>query len=432
MIYLGLLLFFVLDYIRPTSYIPALLPLHLNSIVPIAVAGAALFRDRPVSMHELLADTNTKLVGAWFALLLISMLTADVTLYAYTAVMSVLGYVLMFVAIQKLATDIRRLKGVFATLVVVHLAVAVLNPQIFGSGERQYLASGFFLGDGNDFALSVNIALALCVFLLFDARARAKPVWLVALVVLVGSVIVTQSRGGTLALGAVGAFFWMRMDRKALVAGLALATVVGVLLLAPSSYFDRMNTISTQEGSAQGRILAWKASMWMALDNPVFGVGAGNFATTYGSRYLSSPDLPQATAHSIYFLTLGELGLPGFVLLVGAIVWNFSANRRLTAEISGRDPTRWAREIRLLASTSAALLAFAVGGAFLSAIYYPHFYVLAGLLAAARRVVRTHVLQTPDAGAPPMARKNDLSIHWALRPAASVRTLKSASAVARR
>lgn len=432
MIYLGLLLFFVFEYLRPTSYIPALLPLHLNSLIPIAVTAGALLKEKPVGLQDLLADTNTKLIGAWFGLLLISMVTADVTEYAYQAVTTVVGYVFIFVAIQKLATDLRRVKGLFVVLVGVHIAVASLNPQIFTSGDREYLASGFFLGDGNDFALSVNIAIPLCVFLLFDAKARARPFWLIVLTVLVGSVIVTQSRGGTIALGVVGFFFWLRMDRKALIAALGVVAVMGVLVLAPPSYFQRMNTLSTQEGSAQGRILAWQASMRMALDHPVFGVGAGGFAPAYGARYLSSPNQPQATAHSIYFLTLGELGLPGLILLVSAIVWNLSANRRLTAEIQARDPMVRVRDIRLLASTSAALLAFAVGGAFLSAIYYPHFYVLAGLLSASRRVVLAHSAKAPEAGVRPVAQQTHVSIHWALQPKAPARNLGPSSLPARR
>ena len=38
---------------------------------------------------------------------------------------------------------------------------------------------------------------------------------------------------------------------------------------------------------------------------------------------------------------------------------------------------------RLLISLNSSLIAFAVGGAFLSAIYYPHIYVLAGLFGSA-------------------------------------------------
>ena len=52
-----------------------------------------------------------------------------------------------------------------------------------------------------------------------------------------------------------------------------------MLLFAPPAYFDRMGTItSPTDGSAQGRIQAWSGGIGMAVNNPVFGVGAGQFS----------------------------------------------------------------------------------------------------------------------------------------------------------
>ncbi len=45
------------------------------------------------------------------------------------------------------------------------------------------------------------------------------------------------------------------------------------------------------------------------------------------------------------------------------------------------------------------MIAFAVNGAFLSALYYPHLYVLAGVSVAGRRIVRDKYLATEDDGA---------------------------------
>ena len=46
-----------------------------------------------------------------------------------------------------------------------------------------------------------------------------------------------------------------------------------------------MNSISAEEGSAQGRILAWQAAGRMALDHPLMGVGSGHFPVAYGVKY---------------------------------------------------------------------------------------------------------------------------------------------------
>ena len=147
-----------------------------------------------------------------------------------------------------------------------------------------------------------------------------------------------------------------------------------ILAVAPSSYLSRMDKIANAEdGSAQGRINAWKAGIWMAIYNPVLGAGAGNFTVHWGK-----------TAHSIYFLTLGELGLSGVALL---LLHRVEPLREPAAAAGGRGPrpSDDGDGPALLATMSARLLAFAVAGAFLSATYYPHMYVLAGLHTAARR-----------------------------------------------
>ena len=52
-----------------------------------------------------------------------------------------------------------------------------------------------------------------------------------------------------------------------------------VLIYASDAYFNRMGTIAhyEEDGSAEGRIEAWKASLRMAIDHPLTGVGAGQF-----------------------------------------------------------------------------------------------------------------------------------------------------------
>lgn len=405
MIYLLLLLFFVVEYVRPTSYVPALLVLKLNSLIPISAAIGSLFLAKGrVATEQLLTETNTKLMFSFLGLLMLSVVTAEVTDYAWTMFMAVLGYVLIYWVIAQQVTDLDRLKGVFKVLVLVHLIITALNPQIFG-GDRAYIASGAFLGDGNDFALSVNIAIPLCLFLVFDAtKAYRRVFYLAALLLLVLDVVVTQSRGGTVALVCVAFYYWLKSDRKLTMAMVAVVAVTMVLAVAPGTYFERMSSVGdTEEGSAKGRIEAWKAGIAMAIDNPLLGVGAGHFAVMHGARYRNSADSPpNQTAHSIYFLILGDLGLPGITLLISFFVLNFAENKRLAEECARAPDSPTTRSNRqLLAAVNAALLAYATGGAFLSAVYYPHMAVLAGLQAAARRVVRTRIAETSAVAAAP-------------------------------
>ncbi len=416
MSYILLLLFFVVEYVRPTSYVPALMPLKLNSVVPfaafigtVASGAAAAVRDRGVS------DLNSRAVWGLVGLVFVSVLTADVQLYAWERFTAVIGYAIIYSVLVCELINLDRIKGVFMALVGVHVLIAALNPVLFTSpDERNYIASGSFLGDGNDFALSLVIAAPFCLFLFLTAKAWQKPVWAFALLVVVACVVLTQSRGGTLGLGAMGIYYWLKSAKKVQTGVMIVVVTSLIAALAPGAYFTRMNQIGdTQEGSAAARLMAWGVAIKMATDNPLLGVGAGNFPTKIGNEY-RTPQVPGGgmTAHSVYFLALGELGFPGLVVVLYFIIANLMANRRLSKEVRERHGPK-AIELQLLASSSAAMISFSVAGAFLSALYYPHIYVLAGLQSAIRHVARERNLgQVP--ATPSQSAGREITYHPAL------------------
>jgi O-antigen ligase len=189
----------------------------------------------------------------------------------------------------------------------------------------------------------------------------------------------------------------VRSPRKLLTLGGIV--MIGLLLLAyaPDTYFDRMGTIRHYEndGSAMARITAWKASIRMFTDNPLFGVSAGNFPIAIGTKY-KPPDveiMAWMTAHSMYFLVLGELALPGIIALLVLILGGIHAHSllirqlRSLAAVAHTDRAKEMRETeRMLYLQIASVVGFAIAGAFLSVAYYPHIFVLTALMIAARKV----------------------------------------------
>jgi putative inorganic carbon (hco3(-)) transporter len=416
-IYWGLLAFIALEYVRPGSYFPPLNILHLNTLVPAGLCLKTFIGPSPVSNQDALAEPNTKRIFLLLSLIFISIFLADVTEYAYNKFIAVIGYALIFWVINKQVVELKHLKGMFKALVVVHVVVAALTPAMFTSGERTYVATGSFLGDGNDFALSVNIVLPMCLFLLAnEVKIRQKIVWGIFLLFLILAIVATQSRGGTLALVAVGLFYWAKSNRKGMMAAAAVAGVIVVFALAPPAYFERMHDVAnTEEGSAQGRIQAWGAAMRMVADHPIFGVGAGHFGVAYGTKYQHGPGGPWHNAHSIYFQILGELGIPGISVLLWCIIGNLNGNRRVLKEIRERGAGGSAAVTeQVLASTSAAMISFAVGGAFLSAVYYPHVYMVAAIMTASRRVALRQASAQAGAAVPAAAARQ-VTVHWALQ-----------------
>ncbi len=406
MVYYIILCFFFLEYIRPGSYMPALNAFHLNSIVPLTALVGSFFTDK-VKVSEVLQSVNSRWILFLLGLMVISGLTCDVKLYALNVFENVVGYFFMFFILKKEIHSLDRIKGVLFVLILVHLIVGALTPKLFsGDGERHYIGSGSFLGDGNDFALSVDIAIPFCFFLLIESKSMIKKLFFVgALGVLLFAVISTQSRGALLGLVCMGAYYWIKSERKVLGLVVAFLTVVFVLAVAPPQFFERMESMTAtdeeeMEGSALGRVLAWKASLRMVADHPLFGVGVGHFPVKYGAEYRPEGygKMPWQTAHSSYFLILGELGIPGIIFLVSLIATNLIASERLLRHSGPITSERQKTARDLVIALSASQVSFAVGGAFLSATYYPHLFLLAALLECGRDIYKKSLLPEASGG----------------------------------
>lgn len=384
----GWLLFTIfVEYARPSNQFPflGLIPYFYSApaylLFVITMFGGGM---RPAK--DIFSDGFAKWILIFFGVVLLSYAVTGFTSSASVVFLRVLGYTAVFFMITRLATTEARVIGIILTLMFAHVYILVFNFNVLTNPSlRQYLMnSAPFLGDGNDFALSIGLLFPAIVAVALLARGKLTKLfaWSAAAVIPL-ALVATQSRGATLGFGAVLAFLWWRSSRKGL-STIAVALVgCAVLLYAPQQYYTRMSSISSAaetDTSAQGRLNAWSGSIGMGLKNPL-GIGAGNFGVRWGK-----------TAHSTYFLALGELGLPGFVCMVVLILGNIRANNKLRkellAQVGSSPPEDARRSLLLLDMLNASMVYFAVTGAFLSATYYPHIFVLAGLLIVVREFAR--------------------------------------------
>jgi putative inorganic carbon (hco3(-)) transporter len=392
-LFAGLLLFFILEYVRPGSYIPVLEAAKLNAIIPLSVFILTFLSGGGPTNSEILKMSNMKWFSFFLCLFPIQFFTADVTQYVFDIFKAVLGYILIYFVIIKQVNTIWRMKAVLIILISVHLVLVILNPSLILQPEqRNYIMGVPFLGDGNDFAWSACIAVPFAIFLAFSSTNKlTKIAWWAITCVLMLTVVGTQSRGGNIALGAVLLYLFIMTKRK--IVGVIGLMVVGIVMImfAPQVYFDRMASVMDYEteGSAQGRIMAWKSAVRMAVDHPLIGVGAGHFGVKYGVEYrppgVGRTEIPWANAHSIYFMMLGEFGLTGVFLLLGLIIANILRNRRRIRGLDNADPSEQPMKRNLLVTIQASFIGYAVGGAFLSGYYYPHLFILAALCDVTNR-----------------------------------------------
>lgn len=234
----------------------------------------------------------------------------------------------------------------------------------------------------NDMALHLVTMLPVAVALAFGSRGvLRKAVYLAAAALIVVGTVVTYSRAGFLAMSAslfVLAWTLGRKNRFAVVS-VVCVFAVGLLLFAPGGYGVRIFSIYNHKldvlGSADARQALLIRSVLVALRNPLFGVGMGNFS------YVS---FRNAQSHNAYTQVAAEMGAAAFVFYVLFIV---TPLRRLFAVARETfEERRTSRFYYLAAGLAAGLVGYMVASFFASVAYYWNVYYLVGYAVCLRRL----------------------------------------------
>jgi len=168
--------------------------------------------------------------------------------------------------------------------------------QAGGTGRTRWI--NIFDGPGT-FCVAYTIALPFFLNYLrkiYPAGVRLVMVFLTGSLLL--AIFYTGSRGGFLAsLAVVGLFLAYRMkispSRLALIGGILFMS----FMLAPAY----LTSVRDSENSAQHRVDMWMEGVEMVQQNPVFGIGKGNY-----QRYTG-----RLIAHNSTIEIMGETGVPG-------------------------------------------------------------------------------------------------------------------------
>jgi probable O-glycosylation ligase (exosortase A-associated) len=415
------LVYFFVDFARPQSWLP---PLGLLKPGVIALGGGLLTL---LARRELLYfPTRAKLMGAFLVLMAIGtpfatnrywafLATKDFGLFLFGAVVPLMSFVNTYSRLQRL----------ISAVILIHVPLALYGITHSGFGI------GSFLGDENDFCLAVNIIVPYVFFSFYFTQGGLRRFSLLMILgLLLLAITSTLSRGGFLGLIAVGVYCWMASSRK--LASLLLIAVVSlpVLALVPQSYWNEMKTIQTateNDDTGAQRLYYWNIAWEMFKDHPIVGVGPTNYQ--YNSFEYESADQQAKglnvwgrAAHSLYFTLLAELGIVGVVLVVSLVIFNFRENRAVrrlykALQASGTTPPARLQQFYILnvltRANDAAMVAYLVTGAFLSVLYYPHFWLQIGIGIAIKRAADNLMAEECVPAQPPAPRVRA----WSPRPA---------------
>ncbi|HEX4049410.1 MAG TPA: O-antigen ligase family protein [Steroidobacteraceae bacterium] len=295
-------------------------------------------------------------------------------------VVTLLGY--------KICRSWQQIRGTMLTLVLcgIFLAGAAL---VGYNGGR---AATETMYDTNDLAYLLVTVFPLALgFALTARRSRLRVVYWAVAGALVLATLLTQSRGGFLALLAELALLALvkiaptQVKRRtpSRVAILVCAIGIGVVVWTglPKNAQSRLDTIfslssdyNLDRGDVTGRREIWTRGLEATFKRPI-GYGVNTFQMVdlkFGGRFMAP--------HNSFLEVLVELGVLGLALFVGIYLLTWRALQRLYNSLCKAQPSLGQHEqIVFVRMTQFVLIGNAVAGFFLSMAYSTLLWTLIGI-----------------------------------------------------
>ena len=246
-----------------------------------------------------------------------------------------------------------------------------------------------FLGDNNLVAVGMAMLLPVVGALAATSTGWWRRGFQFMSVGVLYRALSTYSRGGALSIAVVGATWFWRSPRKLRSFAAVVIAAALVLPVLPPAFWQRMSTITAsgeeRDDSAASRLHFWQVAIAMANDRPLTGVGHRGYEPAYNQYdWTHGQYLTNRAVHSAWFGVLGDLGYPGIVMFGLILFGSLRACRRVRlAARHGDIPDELGR---YAIAFETALVAFMVGGSFVSFQYNEMLWHYFALTIALERV----------------------------------------------
>lgn len=188
-------------------------------------------------------------------------------------------------------------------------------------------------GDPNTYALYTLAALPITAELGRRARPGRRLLWLVASALQLAAIFGSQSRGALLGLAVVAGWILLTSagERGPARDARVVVGVIGVapLLAAVVTLFPRLSPQRVLEDRGTGRLDIWITAWRAWQEQPLVGLGAGNFEARSGDLLSHTPGVQLSPysqffegirVHNAYLEPLVELGPAGLVSFLALLV----------------------------------------------------------------------------------------------------------------
>jgi len=180
--------------------------------------------------------------------------------------------------------------------------------------------------NANDLGLMMALSMPVSYYLLIHSKGPIAWLYRLQLILAGTTVLLTASRGATLASAVALAIVPLTQARltgrqKVAIILTGLLLVSSILAFVPSTSWERLSTTpnALEHSTLTGRTVIWKAGWEIFRQHPFIGIGSNAFRVVV-SRVLrepirlDDPDSPAPPAHNTFLSVLVEQGVIGFAI----------------------------------------------------------------------------------------------------------------------
>ncbi len=291
--------------------------------------------NRLVRTDEMRWPIGLQYLLAFFILSFTSMMLGVNPAMAYGGFARLVIYGITVVAVADL---LRSTESTDRVLIIVAICsfLHALIALAMGAGANSRL--GGLVGQPN--LLGVKIAFGLFPMVGWSLRSHSKLVraaLICAVTIMLVAIILTISRGTYISVTL--AFLWMARRNRRLV--LLLAAAGGLIFFGASNYGKRetqyvQNRLTLEDSSVMNRGAVAKNAVRGVLENPLLGVGFGQFSQL--DKVVSITSEAGRGGHSFYLSTAASSGIPALLLFILFGWWQARTMSRGIRHLESRSP----------------------------------------------------------------------------------------------
>lgn len=318
-------------------------------LLPVAVITAAFFW---VVRWVAYGRFSVRTPADWPIALLLVM--AGVTLWVTALpertlpqVYRLLAGIALYYAFANWCDSSKKLRLVISGTILASLMLAILSPVSveWSFGKLSFIPTGLYqrfallvsdTAHPNVMAGSLVILLPIPLCWMFFSWSELKGLERIlsslGTVFVLGVLLLTQSRGAWIALGAIIVVFSLLRWRRgwiALILGAGVAIAV-VYLLGIERIARGVAAFNTLSGES-GRLATWARATYMIQDFPFTGIGMGSFLEVLDTFYPFYPPSPGKIfhAHNLFLQVAVDLGIPGLIAWLAILLCTLSISWQL-------------------------------------------------------------------------------------------------------